>query len=150
MAARHLRHYGYQPIIYYPKRPRSDLYQVRPPRFFSSMVAVPSCSPPSLAFMCSRGYPCSPSYQMGTCSISVLVTIECPSPPANSHRVYLLSHDGPTTPPFRDVLLRFDKSLTRVRVCVFVCGSDSPNSWKTSTSPLWMTFPRRCSRPTTS
>lgn len=28
VAARHLRHYGYQPTIYYPKRPKNDLYQV--------------------------------------------------------------------------------------------------------------------------
>ncbi|KAL2148280.1 hypothetical protein VTH82DRAFT_2428 [Thermothelomyces myriococcoides] len=27
VAARHLRHYGYQPAIYYPKRPKNDLYQ---------------------------------------------------------------------------------------------------------------------------
>ncbi|KAK8000687.1 YjeF protein [Apiospora arundinis] len=27
VAARHLRHYGYQPTIYYPKRSKSDLYQ---------------------------------------------------------------------------------------------------------------------------
>lgn len=29
MAARHLRHYGYQPAIYYPKRSKNELYQVR-------------------------------------------------------------------------------------------------------------------------
>lgn len=28
VAARHLCHYGYQPSIYYPKRSKSDLYQV--------------------------------------------------------------------------------------------------------------------------
>lgn len=28
VAARHLRQYGYQPTIYYPKRSKSDLYQV--------------------------------------------------------------------------------------------------------------------------
>ncbi|KAL1873096.1 hypothetical protein VTK73DRAFT_1101 [Phialemonium thermophilum] len=28
VAARHLRHYGYEPTIYYPKRGKSDLYQV--------------------------------------------------------------------------------------------------------------------------
>ncbi|EGO51363.1 hypothetical protein NEUTE1DRAFT_88765 [Neurospora tetrasperma FGSC 2508] len=27
VAARHLFHYGYQPAIYYPKRPKNDLYQ---------------------------------------------------------------------------------------------------------------------------
>ncbi|KAM7198503.1 YjeF N-terminal domain containing protein [Rhypophila sp. PSN 637] len=27
VAARHLRHYGYAPTIYYPKRPKNDLYQ---------------------------------------------------------------------------------------------------------------------------
>jgi NAD(P)H-hydrate epimerase len=27
VAARHLWHYGYQPTIYYPKRPKNDLYQ---------------------------------------------------------------------------------------------------------------------------
>ncbi|KAI1140910.1 YjeF N-terminal domain-like protein [Hypoxylon sp. FL0543] len=27
VAARHLRHYGYQPAIYYPKRSKNDLYQ---------------------------------------------------------------------------------------------------------------------------
>ncbi|KAH6624002.1 YjeF N-terminal domain-containing protein [Chaetomium sp. MPI-SDFR-AT-0129] len=27
VAARHLRHYGYQPSVYYPKRPKNDLYQ---------------------------------------------------------------------------------------------------------------------------
>ncbi|KAK4186348.1 YjeF N-terminal domain-containing protein [Podospora australis] len=27
VAARHLRHYGYQPTIYYPKRPKNELYQ---------------------------------------------------------------------------------------------------------------------------
>jgi len=27
VAARHLRHYGYQPTIYYPKQPKNDLYQ---------------------------------------------------------------------------------------------------------------------------
>ncbi|KAK3364578.1 YjeF N-terminal domain-containing protein [Lasiosphaeria hispida] len=27
VAARHLRHYGYQPTIYYPKRSKNDLYQ---------------------------------------------------------------------------------------------------------------------------
>ncbi|KAK4464564.1 YjeF N-terminal domain-containing protein [Cladorrhinum samala] len=27
VAARHLRHYGYQPTIYYPKRPQNELYQ---------------------------------------------------------------------------------------------------------------------------
>ncbi|KAK7915200.1 hypothetical protein PG985_012903 [Apiospora marii] len=32
VAARHLRHYGYQPTIYYPKRSKSDLYQVTIPR----------------------------------------------------------------------------------------------------------------------
>ncbi|KAK8123122.1 hypothetical protein PG984_011792 [Apiospora sp. TS-2023a] len=32
VAARHLRHYGYQPTIYYPKRSKSDLYQVTLPR----------------------------------------------------------------------------------------------------------------------
>ncbi len=69
MAARHLHHYGYQPIIYYPKRPRNDLYQVRFPVlvFRCRGAAVPSCSPPSSAgFMELRGYPCSPPYQMGT------------------------------------------------------------------------------------
>jgi len=34
VAARHLRHYGYQPTIYYPKRGKNELYQV------SSMVFV--------------------------------------------------------------------------------------------------------------
>lgn len=29
VAARHLRHYGYQPLVYYPKRSKNDLYQVR-------------------------------------------------------------------------------------------------------------------------
>jgi len=28
VAARHLRHYGYTPTVYYPKRPKNDLYQV--------------------------------------------------------------------------------------------------------------------------
>lgn len=28
VAARHLQHYGYQPSVYYPKRPKNDLYQV--------------------------------------------------------------------------------------------------------------------------
>jgi hypothetical protein len=28
VAARHLRHYGYQPTVYYPKKPKNDLYQV--------------------------------------------------------------------------------------------------------------------------
>jgi hydroxyethylthiazole kinase-like uncharacterized protein yjeF len=28
VAARHLRHYGYQPTIYYPKRSKNELYQV--------------------------------------------------------------------------------------------------------------------------
>lgn len=28
VAARHLRQYGYQPTIYYPKRSKNDLYQV--------------------------------------------------------------------------------------------------------------------------
>ncbi|TGJ75600.1 hypothetical protein E0Z10_g10974 [Xylaria hypoxylon] len=27
VAARHLRHYGYQPLVYYPKRSKNDLYQ---------------------------------------------------------------------------------------------------------------------------
>ncbi|KAK0612489.1 YjeF N-terminal domain-containing protein [Bombardia bombarda] len=27
VAARHLRHYGYLPAVYYPKRPKNDLYQ---------------------------------------------------------------------------------------------------------------------------
>ncbi|TDZ19937.1 NAD(P)H-hydrate epimerase [Colletotrichum orbiculare MAFF 240422] len=27
VAARHLRHYGYKPSIYYPKRSKNDLYQ---------------------------------------------------------------------------------------------------------------------------
>ncbi|KAJ9129817.1 YjeF N-terminal domain-like protein [Coniochaeta hoffmannii] len=27
VAARHLRHYGYQPTVYYPKKPKNDLYQ---------------------------------------------------------------------------------------------------------------------------
>lgn len=35
VAARHLRHYGYQPTIYYPKRSKSDLYQV------SHAVSIP-------------------------------------------------------------------------------------------------------------
>lgn len=29
VAARHLRHYGYQPTIFYPKRSKNELYQVR-------------------------------------------------------------------------------------------------------------------------
>lgn len=29
VAARHLRHYGYQPSVYYPKRGKNELYQVR-------------------------------------------------------------------------------------------------------------------------
>jgi NAD(P)H-hydrate repair Nnr-like enzyme with NAD(P)H-hydrate epimerase domain len=28
VAARHLHHYGYQPSVYYPKRPKNDLYEV--------------------------------------------------------------------------------------------------------------------------
>lgn len=28
VAARHLCHYGYTPTVYYPKRPKNDLYQV--------------------------------------------------------------------------------------------------------------------------
>lgn len=28
VAARHLFQYGYQPSVYYPKRPKNDLYQV--------------------------------------------------------------------------------------------------------------------------
>lgn len=28
VAARHLKHYGYQPTIYYPKRSKNELYQV--------------------------------------------------------------------------------------------------------------------------
>lgn len=28
VAARHLKHYGYKPTIYYPKRGNNDLYQV--------------------------------------------------------------------------------------------------------------------------
>lgn len=28
VAARHLRHYGYKPSIYYPKRSKNELYQV--------------------------------------------------------------------------------------------------------------------------
>ncbi|RKU40124.1 hypothetical protein DL546_000201 [Coniochaeta pulveracea] len=28
VAARHLRHYGYQPTVYYPKRSGNELYQV--------------------------------------------------------------------------------------------------------------------------
>jgi len=34
VAARHLRHYGYQPTIYYPKRSKNDLYQVCLGHFF--------------------------------------------------------------------------------------------------------------------
>lgn len=29
VAARHLYHYGYQPTIFYPKKSKNDLYQVR-------------------------------------------------------------------------------------------------------------------------
>jgi NAD(P)H-hydrate repair Nnr-like enzyme with NAD(P)H-hydrate epimerase domain len=29
VAARHLWHYGYQPTVYYPKRSKKELYQVR-------------------------------------------------------------------------------------------------------------------------
>jgi NAD(P)H-hydrate epimerase len=28
VAARHLWHYGYKPTVYYPKQPKSELYQV--------------------------------------------------------------------------------------------------------------------------
>ena len=28
MAARHLKHYGYQPTVFYPKRSKNELYQV--------------------------------------------------------------------------------------------------------------------------
>lgn len=28
VAARHLRHYGYNPTVFYPKRSKNDLYQV--------------------------------------------------------------------------------------------------------------------------
>ena len=28
VAARHLRHYGYQPTVYYPKRGKNELYNV--------------------------------------------------------------------------------------------------------------------------
>lgn len=31
VAARHLWHYGYQPTIFYPKRPKNELYQVDNP-----------------------------------------------------------------------------------------------------------------------
>lgn len=38
VAARHLHQYGYQPSVYYPKRPKNDLYQVM--AFFLSFVVV--------------------------------------------------------------------------------------------------------------
>ncbi|KAK7455649.1 hypothetical protein Landi51_02853 [Colletotrichum acutatum] len=41
VAARHLRHYGYKPTIYYPKRSKNDLYQT-----LSSVRSFP-LSPPS-------------------------------------------------------------------------------------------------------
>ncbi|KAA8632184.1 hypothetical protein SMACR_08493 [Sordaria macrospora] len=37
VAARHLFHYGYQPAIYYPKRPKNELYQVSGSHLFPSM-----------------------------------------------------------------------------------------------------------------
>lgn len=56
VAARHLRHYGYQPIIYYPKRPRNDLYQVRRrDSFIRCRGAAASRSSPSFADSCFQG-----------------------------------------------------------------------------------------------
>ena len=40
VAARHLRHYGYQPSIYYPKRSKNELYQVSPWFFLKVIVEI--------------------------------------------------------------------------------------------------------------
>jgi NAD(P)H-hydrate repair Nnr-like enzyme with NAD(P)H-hydrate epimerase domain len=42
VAARHLRHYGYQPTIYYPKKPKNDLYQVGISQLTSSLRVSPT------------------------------------------------------------------------------------------------------------
>lgn len=42
VAARHLRHYGYQPTIYYPKRSKNELYQVGCPYPFAHLP--PTCT----------------------------------------------------------------------------------------------------------
>ena len=34
VAARHLWHYGYQPMMYYPKQSKNELYQVTNPGVF--------------------------------------------------------------------------------------------------------------------
>jgi hypothetical protein len=66
VAARHLRHYGYQPTVYYPKRPKNELYQVCAVSVsFLLLFLYSFCSghmggprPPSLAFVLpTRVYP---------------------------------------------------------------------------------------------
>lgn len=49
VAARHLRHYGYQPTVYYPKKPKNDLYEVGLPPGLSFSPPVP------FGFRCSFG-----------------------------------------------------------------------------------------------
>jgi hypothetical protein len=131
VAARHLRHYGYQPTIYYPKRPKNELYQVCSESSFGR-PDVSSRFP--IAGLCQWVFtPEIASVSMSGDIVYWLYGFIRPRWPHLRRRHHQLFVAPPNSS--RGSL------LIRVR-------SDSPNSWRTSTSPSLMISRLRSSRRT--
>jgi len=79
VAARHLRHYGYQPTIYYPKQPKNDLYQASQFSSSSFFFVQHATIPGSVAGQClSRNlFACSFIVVTDLAKCSLVVACTC-------------------------------------------------------------------------
>jgi hypothetical protein len=79
VAARHLRHYGYKPTVYYPKRPKNDLYEVGLRSFYILQNTSVVASSLFLSPPCPVGRVCSKalSQEVGECSGFLVDSMLC-------------------------------------------------------------------------
>ncbi|KAL8296057.1 hypothetical protein RB597_008956 [Gaeumannomyces tritici] len=135
VAARHLRHYGYQPAIYYPKRGKNELYQVSP---LVVRHTFPSACFPSQPLHQGHRYPARNGVKMEMFLLlcSVLSSFsspfsQCGRPLAEHPGVRLVNGDGPIHRELVRLRQRFHVHYTvpQERVVLILSRTSLLNPW---------------------
>ncbi|KAL8881600.1 MAG: hypothetical protein Q9192_007765, partial [Flavoplaca navasiana] len=121
VAARHLWHYGYRPMIFYPKQPKNELYQVDGPIELLTCIACPKLRmvPQRLAEQLKNlGVPFTDDFEESLKNTDHVVD-----------SIFGFSFSGEVREPFAAVINALENTK------VPVTAVDAPSSWSIQDGP---------------
>lgn len=123
MAARHLKHYGYEPTVYYPKEGKNELYQVCTV-YTCKSTRIPSTNSISTIFKRLKT-------QLNTLAIPFTddMTSELSRSDLLIDAIFGFSFGGPLRDPFGSIITQIENAK------IPVLSVDAPSSWDINSGP---------------